>query len=45
METARVKYTDIVVVNGTPKELPPVAGVITTDFQTPFKSHYDSLSE
>ncbi|MDB3904891.1 PEP/pyruvate-binding domain-containing protein [Crocinitomicaceae bacterium] len=44
METAHVKYTDIVVVNGTPKELPPVAGVITTDFQTPL-SHITILCQ
>ena len=44
IETTRVKYTDIVVVNGTPKELPPVAGVITTDFQTPL-SHITILCQ
>ena len=44
MEIAHVKYTDIVVVNGTPKELPPVAGVITTDFQTPL-SHITILCQ
>ena len=30
-----IESTDIIVINGTPSELPPVAGVITTDFQTP----------
>ena len=44
IETAQVKYTDIVIVNGTPKELPPVAGVITTDFQTPL-SHITILCQ
>ena len=44
IETTQVKYTDIVVVNGTPKELPPVAGVITTDFQTPL-SHITILCQ
>ena len=33
---------DIVVINGTPNDLPPVAGVITTDFQTPL-SHITLL--
>ena len=44
IETAQVKYSDIVIVKGTPKELPPVAGVITTDFQTPL-SHITILCQ
>jgi hypothetical protein len=32
----------VVVINGTPNDLPPVAGVITTDFQTPL-SHITLL--
>ena len=37
-------YYDIVVIRGTPDDLPPVAGVITTDFQTPL-SHITLLCQ
>ena len=36
------KIEDIALIDGTPAELPPVAGVITTDFQTPL-SHITLL--
>ena len=39
-----VKAQDIVVIKGTPKELPPIAGLITTDFQTPL-SHITILCQ
>ena len=44
IESIDVNSTDIVVINGTPNELPPVAGVITTDFQTPL-SHITILCQ
>lgn len=37
-------YFEIVVINGTPDDLPPVSGVITTDFQTPL-SHITLLCQ
>jgi pyruvate,water dikinase len=40
----QANYYDIVVINGTPDDLPPVAGVITTDFQTPL-SHITLLCQ
>ena len=39
-----VKAQDIVVIKGNPKELPPIAGLITTDFQTPL-SHITILCQ
>ncbi len=39
-----IESTDIIVINGTPSELPPVAGVITIDFQTPL-SHITILCQ
>ena len=44
MESAKIDSKDIVVIKGTPKDLPPVAGVITTDFQTPL-SHITILCQ
>ena len=44
IENHKIKTTDIVVINGTPNELPPVAGVITTDFQNPL-SHITILCQ
>lgn len=44
MESAMIDSKDIVVIKGTPKDLPPVAGVITTDFQTPL-SHITILCQ
>ena len=44
IEFSQINTTDIVVINGTPNELPPVAGVITTDFQTPL-SHITILCQ
>ena len=44
IEHSQIKATDIVVINGTPNDLPPVAGVITTDFQTPL-SHITILCQ
>jgi pyruvate,water dikinase len=44
IEAKYVKAQDIVVIKGTPKELPPVAGLITTDFQTPL-SHITILCQ
>ena len=44
IEATSVKAQDIVVIKGTPKELPPIAGLITTDFQTPL-SHITILCQ
>ncbi|MBL6661194.1 MAG: hypothetical protein ISP70_06825 [Crocinitomicaceae bacterium] len=44
IESKSVKAQDIVVIKGTPKELPPIAGLITTDFQTPL-SHITILCQ
>ena len=44
MESTEIDSKDIVVIKGTPKDLPPVAGVITTDFQTPL-SHITILCQ
>ena len=44
IEVKNVKAQDIVVIKGTPKELPPIAGLITTDFQTPL-SHITILCQ
>ena len=44
IEAKNVKAQDIVVIKGTPKELPPIAGLITTDFQTPL-SHITILCQ
>ena len=44
IEAKNVKAQDIVVIKGTPKDLPPIAGLITTDFQTPL-SHITILCQ
>ena len=41
---AAIDATDIVVINGTPNSLPPISGVISTDFQTPL-SHIAILCQ
>ncbi len=42
--SSMANYFEIVVINGTPDDLPPVSGVITTDFQTPL-SHITLLCQ
>ena len=44
IENSKIETKDIIVINGTPNELPPVAGVVTTDFQTPL-SHITILCQ
>tara|TARA_B110000046_G_scaffold175449_1_gene200134 strand:- start:1247 stop:3139 length:1893 start_codon:yes stop_codon:yes gene_type:complete len=44
ISTAVIDSKDIVVINGTPNSLPPVAGVVSTDFQTPL-SHITILCQ
>ena len=45
IEYHNIDPTDIIVINGTPNELPPVAGVITSDFQTPLSQSPDQLDQ
>ena len=44
IEKANLSISDIVIINGTPLDIPPVAGVITTQFQTPL-SHINVLCQ
>ena len=44
IEKSNLTINDIVVINGTPLDIPPVAGVITTQFQTPL-SHINVLCQ
>lgn len=41
-KSIEAKFFNIVVINGTPDDLPPISGLITTDFQTPL-SHITLL--